>query len=132
MADYVTLLPCKCGTRPEVSQEPYTRRVAIFCAGCGEVTRYYDTASEAYDAWNEARRNDAVAERDARIAALEAELAAIKARRCETCKHWGSFDNGHYCAHSAVWNPDYPVWTRAEHSCSWYRPRKQPQEAADA
>ena len=80
MADDVTLLPCKCGTRPEVSQEPYTRRVAIFCAGCGEVTRFYDTASEAYDAWNEARRNDAVAERDARIAALEAQLA--EARDC--------------------------------------------------
>jgi len=128
MADDVTLLPCKCGTRPEVSQEPYTRRVAIFCAGCGEVTRYYDTASEAYDAWNEARRNDAVAERDARIAALEAELAALKARRCETCKHWSRIydcDFG-FCG---FWTDDRSIWhTYDDERCrNW-----QGEEATDA
>ena len=80
MADDVTLLRCHCGAGPEVSQEAYTRGVAIFCVSCGEVTRFYDTAAEAYDVWNEARRNDAVAERDARIAALEAQLA--DARDC--------------------------------------------------
>lgn len=61
MADDVTLLPCHCGAEPEVNQEPYMHRVSIWCTSCGEVTRFYDTAPEAYNAWNEARRNEALA-----------------------------------------------------------------------
>lgn len=120
MADDVMLLPCKCGTRPEVSQEPYTRRVAIFCAGCGEVTRFYDTASEAYDAWNEARRNDAVAERDARIAALEAELAELKERRCETCIHGEPTVRRGY---KMIYCPrhDTYVWDECDFGCIYWR-----------